>query len=59
MVDITRDLLGPEHIPNSITDVLKLDVTDRNIHKLDRDLGVGTYAFTDLNKAHLDKPCKY
>ncbi|KAH3831153.1 hypothetical protein DPMN_104415 [Dreissena polymorpha] len=63
MFDITRDLLGmfilPEHIPNSITDLLKLDVTDRNIQKLDRDLGVGKYAFTDLNKARLDKRCKY
>jgi len=63
MVVITRELLGmfikPEHIPNSITDLLKLDVTDRNIQKPDRDLGVGKYAFTDLNKARLDKRCKY
>lgn len=58
MLDVTRQFLGmfikPEHIPDRVSKLVKLDVTDRDIQKTDRDLGVGKFAHVDMNKARLD-----
>ena len=63
MLDVTREVLGmfvkPECIPDRVSELLKLDVTDSSIQKSDKDMNVGRYAYTDLNKARLDKTCRY
>ena len=59
MFNITREILGmfmkPEHISDSVREVLKLDVTDETLQKTDKELQVGRYAYVDLNKARLEK----
>ena len=59
MFNITRVILGmfmkPEHVSDSVREVLKLDVTDETLQKTDKELQVGRYAYVDLNKARLEK----
>lgn len=63
MFIITREILGmfmkPEHISDSVREVLKLDVTDETLQKTDKELQVGRYAYVDLNKARLEKKNKH
>ena len=63
MTEVATELLGmfmkPEKIPDSITKLMKLDVTDRTLQKPDRGIGVGKYAYTELNKARIDKSCRH
>lgn len=63
MVAVTTELLGmfikPEYIPDSVSQLQKLDITDKLIQKADRELSVGKYAYSDLNKARLDKTCQH
>ncbi|XP_045177599.2 uncharacterized protein LOC123537819 [Mercenaria mercenaria] len=63
MVDVTTQFVAmfikPEHIPDKVTALVNLDVTDRNLHKSDKELGVGKYALADINKARIDKKCKH
>ena len=63
MLDVTKQLLGmfikPECIPDRVSQLLKLDVEDRNLQKPDKDLAVGKYAYTELNKARVDKGCSH
>lgn len=59
MVDIGKTFLAmfikPEHIPDSVSALVKLDVTDRSIQKADKDLAVGKYAQPHITKARMDK----
>ncbi|XP_053384313.1 uncharacterized protein LOC128550116 [Mercenaria mercenaria] len=59
MVDITKTFLAmfikPEHIPDNVSALVKLDVSDRSIQKTDRDLAVGIYAQSLITKARMDK----
>jgi hypothetical protein len=64
MYDVTTELFSffkkPEYIPNSsVRKLLKVDVTDREIQKSDKDLNVGKYGYADLNKARMDKTCNH
>ncbi|KAH3715330.1 hypothetical protein DPMN_058036 [Dreissena polymorpha] len=63
MLEVTRQFLGmfikPEHIPDRVSDLVKLDVNDREIQKADRDLGVGKFAHVDMKKARMDKSCQH
>ena len=63
IVDVVKRLLGmfikPEHIPDSVSKLKQLDVTNRSIQKADRDLGVGKHAYADLNKSRVDKKCHH
>ena len=63
MVEMIQDVLGmfikPEHIPDRVGQLLKLDVTDISKHKADKNMGVGKYAYTELSKARLDKTCQH
>lgn len=59
MYNITRQVLGmfvkPEHIPESVRELLKLDFNDETLQKFDKELQVGRHAYVDLNKARLEK----
>ena len=51
--------IQPEHIPDSVRRLLKLDVSDETLQKSDKDLHVGRHAYVDMNKAQLDKDIIY
>lgn len=51
--------LKPECISDSVKKLKLLDFTDRNIQKAHKDLGVGKYAYADLNKARLNTKCQH
>ena len=56
---ITREVFGmfikSENIPESVKELLKLDVSDESLQKSDKELQVGRYAYVDMNKARLEK----
>jgi hypothetical protein len=51
--------IKPEHIPESVSKLMKLDVENTSIQKSDRDLSVGQYAQPLLTKARMDKSQRY
>ena len=59
MFNITREVLGmfikPGHIPESVREMLKLDVINESLQKSDKELHGGHYAFVSMNKARLEK----
>ena len=59
MFNVTREVLGmfikPEHIPESVREVLNLDVSNESLQKSDKELQVGRYAFVSMNKARMEK----
>lgn len=63
IVEVTQNVLSlfvkPEFISDSVSTLKKLDVTNKDIQKKDKDLGVGKFALADLNKARLDKSCHH
>ena len=63
MLELTREFLGmflkPENIPERPSQLVKLDVTDRDLQKSNKDMGIGDYAFIGMNKARIDKRCHH
>ncbi|CAB1321089.1 unnamed protein product [Coregonus sp. 'balchen'] len=59
MVVLVREILSkfinPEAIPLSVKDLLKRDVTRKELQYPDKGLSVGKYSFTAMNKARMEK----
>ena len=59
MFNITREVLGmsikPDHIPECVRKLMKLDVSNESLQKADKALQVGRYAFVSMNKARMEK----
>ena len=47
--------IKPGHIPESVREMLKLDVINECLQKSDKELHGGHYAFVSMNKARLEK----
>ena len=59
MVGLVRDVLSkfmkPEAIPLQVSDLLRLDIGDRNLQLPDKGLFVGRYSFSAMTKARVEK----